>query len=377
MTTTLEPQSELFGTPTMAFDSETLQNILDQDNEQNGFINTKRYFLKYFAKSSTGSMYYRYEPPEDNENGEIVILSSINDIVDQFEPVKYFKKGDTRMSQFKLKDWFRTFKTDFYMGHDPHKSMFYKSDKTGRKYINLSPQFLHRERKPYKSFSKDIRNKVQCILDHMKKVWNSGNEEAYKYCLNWHACALTGKKMNTALLYFSGEGTGKSILMKWFVRHVIGEDLGLITQRGTDLQKFNSEIESIIYLVFEELSADSKGEWNKFGEFCKHIIDGDTIQIERKGIDKRQITNRISSVFNTNHKDSTKLGDAMRRWCLLDISHDHVDDVPYFKNLLTCLTREVGEAFFWYLVEHRESNPDFDEQSQIPMTKVKLAMKEN
>lgn len=371
-------QKNLFGNTSKAFSLLKLRNIMTKDaaQEDHDFLETKKYFLTYFAKS-LGTTFYQYEPQENGEEGLIINLESMKGIWDNIEEtIQYKYRPDDKSNQsFSLKKWFmKSHYETFKINSDPRMSRFYESKDTEQQYINLSKGFLHKNIKPYKSYSEEIKRNVEVIITHIKDVWNSKNETNSDFCLDFLAHALTGHKMNVALFLKSGEGTGKSIIVEFLINHVIGEALGLSTSRINQLMKFNSQLMGKLLVCLEELPTASKSEWFSVSDYLKDLITGSKVDIEKKFADCIQTVNMMSLIIITNNENTIKFGKDARRYMMCDISHDMVGNTTYFNNLVKACNRETGEAFFMYLLERYEATKDFN-PSQVPLTEAKKEMK--
>ena len=371
-------QNELFGQTQKAFNLATLKGLSDQDaHNDTTFTSTKKYFLQYFAKSLS-DVFYEYQPQEDEE-GHILNREHLNGVWCSIN--KYYEFIDPltgKSDKFSLKNWFMVehFQT-YRINSDPRCARFYTNPKTEQCFINLSKGFLHKNIKSFESYSPHIKSQVQTIINHILNVWNSGDEEAGEFCLNFLAHALTGHKMNVALFLKSGEGTGKSIILDFIIRYVIGEDLGLSTARAQQLMKFNSQLMGKILVCLEELPTASKSEWHSVSDYLKDLITGSKMDIEKKFADCVQTVNLISLIILTNNENTIKFGKDARRYFMCDVSHDKVGNTSYFMNLVNaCNNKEVGEAFFMFLLERYEATKDFN-PSECPMTNAKLEMKQH
>jgi hypothetical protein len=368
-------QSQVFGSTRKAFSLSKLRQLmeLDASNDNHNFSNTKKYFLTYFAKS-LDSIFYKYEPQENEEDGLIVNMETLKGIWDQIEDtISYKHNGASQI--FNLKSWFmKSHHETFKINSDPRMKRFYQSKDTEQQYINLSKGFLHKNVKPYSSYSDKIKSNVEIILNHIKVIWNSKNEINANFCLDFLAHSLTGHKMNVALFLKSGEGTGKSVIVEFLINHVIGDALGLSTSRINQLMKFNSQLMGKLLVCLEELPTSSKSEWFSVSDYLKDLITGSKIDIEKKFADCVQTVNMMSLIIITNNENTIKFGKDARRYMMCDISHDMVGNTAYFNNLVNACNRETGEAFFMYLLERYESNKDFN-PSQVPLTEAKKEMK--
>lgn len=373
-------QDELFGKPTKAFSVATLMQLSEDDKKTRdfNFTKTKQYFLAYFAKSISDTRYF-FEPQEEGD-GLIENMTSLQmDKTLKQIPIISYTSGDTedtKTKKFNITKWFNEqYFTTYSIASDPRSNRFYESKKTGRKYINLSKGFLHKNPKKYNEYSEKIKQNVENINKHIIDIWNSGNKESGEYCLNWFSHALTGHKMDTCLFLKSGEGTGKSIIIDFLIKCVIGSSLGLSTSRAKQLMGFNAQLLGKIFLVLEELPSSSKNEWCSISDFLKDLITGSSIDVEKKYSDIIQTVNLISLIIITNNDSTVKFGKDIRRYFFADISHDKVGDDTYFRNLEQCLTPETGEAYYSWLLERYENTKNTFYCEIIPLTQSKIEMK--
>jgi hypothetical protein len=352
-----------FGKTEKVFDIAELKRLM-----KSNLLQAKQYILTFFCKSSDGINIYYYEPEEDGKH-TISSIENLNGIV--------YKSLD-KLNKDILRQWFeQEVNETFKINSDPRAERFYISKKTGQRFINLSEGFLHKVKKPFDKFSEETKSGVNLILKHIHDTWCSGNQESSQYVVNWLSMALTGNKMPTALFLKSGEGTGKSILVSFFIKHVIGEALGLITSRCGQLLKFNSQILGKVLICLEELPTANKAEWHTVADYLKDLITGSKIDIERKFVDAVQVINLISLIILTNNENTIKFGKDARRYMMCDVSHDNVGNIDYFKKLsAVCDSKEVGEAFFMYLCENKDAIFNKFDPERLPMTENKLLIKE-
>lgn len=368
-------QNDFFGNTKKAFSLATLNNFAEADLvTDHTFDKTKKYFLTYFAKS-LNDVFYEFSPQEDEEEGHIINREHLNGVWSSvMKELSYIEHN--RKIVFNLKEWFMKAHYQTYkINSDPRCSRFYVSPKTDQAFINLSKGFLHKTIKKYDSYPQNVKDDVEKIISHITNVWNSGNEDCSEFCLNFLAHALTGHKMQTALFLKSGEGTGKSIILDFIIRHVIGEDLGLSTPRVQQLMKFNSQLLGKIFICLEELPTASKAEWHSVADYLKDLITGSKIDIEKKFQDCVQTVNLMSLVILTNNENTIKFGKDARRYMMCDVSHDKVGNSSYFNQLSKACTRQTGEAFFMWLIERYESTLDFKNVIECPLTDAKREMK--
>jgi hypothetical protein len=369
-------QSSVFGNTRKAFKVETLKSkIAEGVSKDQNFTEAKKYFLTYFAKSLEEN-YYEFEPQEDEEDGRIANRKDMDSIYKKFPKFYDYINKDGKTQRFNLREWFEVEHNDtFKVSSDPRTSRFFTSQVTDQQYINLSKGFLHKNRKPFASYDKRVQENVNKILNHIKVVWNSNNMTNYEFCLNFLAHALTGHKMQVALFLKSGEGTGKSIIIDFIIKHVIGEALGLSTPRAQQLMKFNAQLLGKVFVCLEELPTGSKSEWHSVSDYLKDLVTGSKLDIEKKYADCVQTLNLISLILLTNNENTIKFGKDIRRYMMCDVSHDKVGDSKYFDDMIKVCCRETGEAFFMWLLERYDATKDFN-PTECPITDAKMEMKE-
>jgi len=368
-------QDLIFGATKKVFSISQLKiHIADDCKNDITFTKTKTYFLQYFAKS-IDNMYYKFETQND---GMIFNhpFKELDYIFNQLENFYMYDNHSIKL-RFSLKEWFtKHHDTHYKINNDPRSSRFYDNPETDEKFINLSKGFLHKIIKPFNTYSQKVQEDVNKIISHIKNVWNSGIHDNSEYCLNFLAHALTGHKMQTALILKSGEGTGKSIIIDFIIKHVIGESLGLCTPRAQQLTRFNSQLMGKIFVCLEELAASSKNDWHSLSDIIKDLITGSKLDIEKKYSDVVQTINLLSLIILTNNDNTLKFGKEIRRYMLCDVSHDQVGNSKYFDELIKVCTLETGEAFFMWLTERYEATKFTFDEAQIPLTYAKMEMKE-
>jgi hypothetical protein len=120
--------------------------------------------------------YYYYEPlGEKDQKIENINSNQKLEVFKQI-PIYKCKIGDTEII-WNLRKWFvEEHDSQYSIGFNPLEKTFFDCEHTGKKYVNMSKGFLHKEIKKYK-YSDDIKENVNRILQHIKMVWNSGNKE--------------------------------------------------------------------------------------------------------------------------------------------------------------------------------------------------------
>ncbi|CAG8646923.1 10618_t:CDS:2, partial [Paraglomus occultum] len=326
-------------TPTQEFDSREFRRLFYSAKSRKELHPAMRYLCSYFARGDVGV--YKWIPKK-----QCFKYYSRKDACDSFIQSDHTRiknaKGD--IENFSVTSWFFRDTPFFSLEVNPTQPKVYR-EPNGAYYINLFQGFLHPNPPPFKQFSKEIRDQVKLVLNHMREVLCSSNKEQELYMMGLIMRIAIGRKMQKTMFLFSGPGTGKTMLT-WFLRHMV---LGLnITVKTADERvitgQFNKELEGKVLLVLEEMSNSKSTDWITFANRLKDFIDSDTLMIEEKH------RTRYQYVEN-------------------GIGMDH-----YYGPLDKAIKNpEVSKAFYSYALEYVKLNPDFNER-KIPMTKTKLMM---
>ena len=234
-------------------------------------------------------------------------------------------------------------------------------------YLNLCPK-IKQTIQPYNTFSKEIKDKVDFILNHIFEVYCSSNKESYEFVLKWFSNAVRGNRNDSALYLKGPQGAGKSSIVDDFMRFcVIGQDLSHQGGSGPLKNHFNSELSGKLWVLFEELETMSKSEWMGVSCKLKRQITSKTLSIERKGKEVREEKNLNNYILLSNN-DAIQ-DDEGRRYFILDINCKYINNKEYFTKLHSYFNDEVGKAFYNYLLEIDLTNYN---AQHYPMTKSKL-----
>ena len=152
----------------------------------------------------------------------------------------------------------------------------------------------------YDECSKEQKKGVQMMLDFIKTVWASGDEEQYKYLISWISNMIHGNK-NQMLLYAKSttEGIGKSTLTEFLMDYVIGRNLSIQPSSDVITTGNNNSLFGKLFVCFEELKS-SKAEWAKMSSCLKEWITSDTISYSEKYMVSYTAKNINNYIINTN-----------------------------------------------------------------------------
>ena len=250
-------------------------------------------------------------------------------------------------------------------------TLFTKSNDKGElvEYFNVARKFKH-IRNPYSKYSKKTKKAVDKMITFLKDVWcANGNPDVHlEYLLDWFANMIQGNKNDSIIACKSTiQGIGKSTFADFIHKHVIGDDLTLLSGASNLVKDFNAQLEGKLFVYFEELQVRNEGDWHVASSVLKRNCTSDYISIEKKGKDAFQVLNHINYLINTNFNIK---GDDGRRFYIVDLSTKYKGNHEYWNDLhKKCFNDEVGEAFYNMMMERDVSK--FNAQKDMPETEAK------
>lgn len=397
----------MFGSKDKAFDNYELRQLLNNVKCSNDLKRVKKYVLTYFAHCLIpkgvlmwcDGNFHHYnikdvhhilseevtfsEVPVPNPNADSSNSININN-KKKSKKSESKNKGKSKDSDdikvsyitFNVAKWFLYGHKVFYkIGVDPSKSRVYTGS-NGQQYINKFPGYLYRNSPPYDTYSEEIKSRVNTIIWHMEHVLCSDKKDQFNYLLGWFANLINGTKMNKAIFFHSGQGTGKSIFTNFIQKNVLGKKITYKTANEKVITgNFNKELEGKVLLVLEEMSGSKTGDWIAFANRLKDFIDGEELIIEEKCKTPYPVDNIISLVINSNNSKAVRLDRDDRRYFIPDISDVYVGNVTYFNELKEAMDYPgVGEAFYVFMKSYATFPTNPFNEVIMPMTGMKQAM---
>lgn len=205
---------------------------------------------------------------------------------------------------------------------------------------------------------------------HIKENLCQGNEELYRYVLLWMADAVQhpGQRPGVALVLRGKEGTGKSIFAKEFGA-IYGAHFLHVSNSRHLLGNFNAHLANCALLFGDE--AFWAGDKASEGAL-KALITEPTLNLERKGQDVIQVPNLIRLILASNNDWVVPAGLEARRFCVLDVSEDKMQDTEYFLAILAQMEKGGRGAMMHDLMQIPVSA---DQLRKIPHTPGLLEQK--
>jgi len=217
-------------------------------------------------------------------------------------------------------------------------------------------------------------DKIEIVLNHIKKVWCSDNDEYYQYILSWFKLIFINPSLKTkvaVILKSSDKQIGKGILINDFlIPYVFGETYSMsLAGLDTVTSKFNQILMNKLFINCDELSTIDGSYHQSFDVLKKRITDR-TVKIEIKGGKSFIYPDYCNYLMCTNNDFTIRMEQGDARYFVLDCSPCYKGNFGYFKKLSDSLNQETADHFFTY-VASLISNIDV---RNIPMTELKRSM---
>lgn len=185
------------------------------------------------------------------------------------------------------------------------------------------------------------------------------------WVVKWLAYQLQnpGAKMQTAIVLYGLQGTGKNLLFEYPMR-IFGRYGATIGQHAME-DKFNDWASGKMFIVCNEVVSSSEKYHVK--NTLKGLITDRTIRINPKNVSSYEEANHCNLVFLSNERMPVVLEEDDRRH--LVIYTPPPKDKAFYDDIVNEMYNGGAEALFHYLL-HIDVG-DFNEHSKPPMTLAK------
>lgn len=212
------------------------------------------------------------------------------------------------------------------------------------------------------------------ILKHIREEWCLGDEQLFNWVIMWLAAIFQRPwyKPSTALALLGQQGTGKSIVFQSLLSKMLGRYYGASGAMDDIVGRFSGHLFGKLLWLSEEtlFSGDKKG-MNRL----KDRISSNTLDMERKHMDKILVKSFTRFVFTSNQDHALHLEQDDRRFCVLQIAGNHAQDAEYFDALSTWMEANGAAYFMDYLMNFKPSDHGmkWEDLEKAPMTAAKAA----
>jgi hypothetical protein len=340
----------------------TILKNLSFDDLEKIFPQTTTY-IKSSIYHGYDSMYYVLNK---NQHGHILPLEYNNANFNSTYQ-KYFGEH--------MKTWFEKYSRKYVLSIDNTRPRTYKLN--GTNYLNLFSgyKFSKTDKKDQKRIDAG-KEGVKFIWNHIYEIWNSGNDECYKYDRKWIRKLINGHKLCT-MIYLKGKmGRGKTAIVK-FIMRVLGEHTTLtISNDAPFMTEFNGSLVGITLCLLDEIVHDFNSFKSLYNKLKPYITDA-TMSYRNLYEKLKQLMNITSFILCGNY-DMLRLDDPTkgedRRTKVNDVK-DEVKDEEYCNKLDYYLTNEdVIYSFYWDCIENYEEFNEGQELKKLPITETKKNM---
>lgn len=188
------------------------------------------------------------------------------------------------------------------------------------------------------------------MRDHIFHVVCSHGDAAYQYVIGWLATAVQkpGEQAEVALCLRGKRGTGKGMLGNYMCK-LFGGNGAHITNSKYMTGNFNSHLRDVVFLFADEAfwAGDKSGE-----SVLKGIITEPTLTIEGKGQNVVFVKNMLHILMASNNDWLVPAGLEERRFCVLDVSDERMQDKAYFADLVEEMDSGGLAAMLYDLQNH-------------------------
>ena len=229
---------------------------------------------------------------------------------------------------------------------------------------------------------------ISNVLHHIKVVVCNGNNEMYEYILNLWKLILLGKKTGIGVGLQGRQGVGKSIILEYFGKRILGEKYFAYIQSLDDVtNKFTSLRCMKSFVLCDEL--DTWAGDTKTATMLKSMLTQPKTKLERKNKDPINIDDFANYAFLSNAENMLRVeGKDDRRYLIQRANEMYRKNKKYFNKLNKDLgnqplngflnkneqqrAKNIALHFFTFLMKR---NVDTFDSRDIPQTEVLINMK--
>jgi len=207
-------------------------------------------------------------------------------------------------------------------------------------------------------------------LAHVRDVIASGNKVIYEYLIGWmaHCIQKPDELIGVAIALRGSMGTGKGVFANGF-GSLFGRHFMPLTQGAQLTGKFNSHMKDKVLVFADEAfwAGDKQAEG-----VLKALITEPSLVIEGKGENAFSIKNHLHFIFATNNDWVAPAGPQERRFFVLDVSEEKMQNHEYFAAIQRELDSGGREALLYYLQNYNLAGKNL---RQFPQTAALLEQK--
>ncbi len=205
----------------------------------------------------------------------------------------------------------------------------------------------------------------ELLKEHILKNICSGDDDHYAYLFNWMARTVQFPQYpgEVAVVLRGKRGTGKGVFAKNFGK-LMGQHFLHISHAKHLTGSFNAHLRDTVILFADEAfwAGDKQGE-----SVLKMLVTEESITVEAKGVDAVSCQNYIHLIMSSNHDWVVPAGNEERRFFVLDVNDERMQDIEFFGKILEQLKNGGREAFLYDLLNQDLQN---FEVRKVPQTEA-------
>ncbi len=210
-----------------------------------------------------------------------------------------------------------------------------------------------------------VPGECDLFLAHILNNVCSGRQDYCTYILGWMARAVQRPDSpgQTAIVLRGRQGTGKSFFAKQF-GSLFGRHFLQVSDAKHLIGHFNAHLRDCIVLFGDEafFAGDKKHE-----SVLKMLVTEEQMVVEAKGRDVETTNNYTHLVLASNSQWIVPAGADERRFFVLDVGRDQMQNAKYFRAIADQMDNGGREALLHYLLNYDIS--DFQVRD-VPKTEV-------
>jgi hypothetical protein len=186
------------------------------------------------------------------------------------------------------------------------------------------------------------------FLAHIKDNVCHGDVTNFMWIMAWWAAIFQKprEKTGTSVVLKGHEGTGKTIIGKWF-GYLLGKHYQLVSKDRYVTGKFNSHMKALLVLHADEgfFAGDHAS-----ASSIKDLITGDEHLIEYKGLEAFTVRNFVRLLISGNENWVVPVGMEGRRMAVFEMSKARMQDTEYFAAIDAEMENGGAEALLHHLL---------------------------
>ena len=211
---------------------------------------------------------------------------------------------------------------------------------------------------------KPKKGKWNLFRDHIRNIICCGDKSLFKWVLAWVARIFKepgGRRPGTSIVLRGKQGSGKGCFVSQ-IGTIIGSHFLHITSQKQLTGRFNNHLKDALVVYCDE--ATWGGDKTAEG-ILKGIVTEKHVMVEPKGKDAFAVKNHINLLIASNNNWVVPAGLEERRFCVIDVSEDRLQDRRYFKAIFDQMDNGGREAMLYDFLKWDISSVDLQ---TIPRT---------